>query len=54
MRKKTNASNGQITTAIYPAKNHPEKMSKRLKDNSEKFNWDGINFPASFKGHRQI
>ena len=38
-----------ITTAIYPAENHPEKISKQLKENSEKFNWDGINFPASFK-----
>ena len=38
-----------ITTAIYPAENHPEKICKQLKENSEKFNWDGINFPASFK-----
>ena len=38
-----------ITTAIYPSENHPEKICKQLKENSEKFNWDGINFPASFK-----
>ena len=38
-----------ITTAMYPAENHPEKICKQLKENSEKFNWDGINFPASFK-----
>ena len=38
-----------ITTAIYTAKDHPENISKQLKENSEKFNWDGINFPASFK-----
>ena len=24
-------------------------MCEQLKDNYEKFNWDGINFPASFK-----
>ena len=38
-----------ITTAVYPAENHPEKISKELKENYEKFNWDGIHFPASFK-----
>ena len=38
-----------ITTAIYPAENDPEKICKQLKENSEKFNWDGINCPASFK-----
>ena len=49
MRKITNASKWSITTAIYTAKDHPENISKQLKENSEKFNWDGINFPASFK-----
>ena len=29
--------------------NHPEKISKELKENSEKFNWAGIHFPARFK-----
>ena len=49
MRKITNASNGQSQTAIYTAKDHPENISKQLKENSEKFNWDGIKFPASFQ-----
>ena len=38
-----------ITTAMYPVENHPEKFCKQLKENSEKFNWDGIHFLASFK-----
>ena len=38
-----------ITRAIYPAQNHPSKMYKQLKENSEKFDWDGIHFSASFK-----
>ena len=37
-----------VTSALYPAEKHPERQSKYI-ENSEKFNWDGINFPASFK-----
>ena len=38
-----------ITRAIYPAEYHPENICKKLKEISEKFNWDGMNNPASFK-----
>ena len=37
-----------VTSALYPAEKHPERQTKYT-ENSEKFNWDGINFPASFK-----
>ena len=37
-----------VTSALYPAEKHPERQTKYV-ENSEKFNWDGINFPASFK-----
>ena len=37
-----------VTSALYPAEKHPERQTKYI-ENSEKFNWDGINFPASFK-----
>ena len=37
-----------VTSALYPAEKHPERQTKYI-ENSKKFNWDGINFPASFK-----
>ena len=37
-----------VTSALYPAEKHPERQTKYV-ENFEKFNWDGINFPASFK-----
>ena len=37
-----------VTSALYPAEKHPERQTKYI-ENSEKFDWDGINFPASFK-----
>ena len=30
-----------FTSAIYTAKNHPERLNKKMRDNSEKFNWSG-------------
>ena len=38
-----------VTSAIYTAKNHPERLNKKMRDNSEKFNWSGIEFPVSLK-----
>ena len=40
-----------VTSAIYTAKNHPERLNKNMRINSEKFNWKGIEFPVS---HKQI
>ena len=37
-----------VTSALYPAEKHSERQTKYI-ENSEKFNWDGIHFPASFK-----
>ena len=38
-----------VTSAIYTANNHPERLNKKMRDNSEKFNWSGIEFPVSIK-----
>ena len=38
-----------VTSAIYTAKNHPERLNKKMRINSEKFNWKGIEFPFSLK-----
>ena len=37
-----------MTSAIYPVEKNSTRVNKYV-ENSEKFNWDGINFPASFK-----
>ena len=38
-----------VTSAIYTAKNHPERLNKEMRINSEKFKWSGIEFPVSLK-----
>ena len=38
-----------VTSAIYTAKKHPERLNKNMRINSEKFNWKGIEFPVSLK-----
>ena len=37
-----------VTSAIYPVEKNSTRVAKYVQ-NSEKFNWDGINFPVSFK-----
>ena len=36
-----------VTSAIYTAKNHSERLNKKMRDNSEKFNWSVIEFLLS-------
>ena len=38
-----------VTSAIYTAKNHPERLNMEMRINSEKFKWSGIEFPVSLK-----
>ena len=38
-----------VISAIYTAKNHPERLNKKMRIYSEKFNWKGIEFPVSLK-----
>ena len=38
-----------VTSAVFPAKEHGERLSKRMKKDSEKFDWTGIEFPVSLK-----
>ena len=36
-----------VTSAVFPAKEHGERLSKQMKKDSEKFDWTGIEFPVS-------
>ena len=38
-----------ITSAVFPAKEHGERLSKQMREDSEKFDWTGIEFPVSLK-----
>ena len=38
-----------VTSAVFPAKEHAERLSKQMKKDSEKFDWTGIEFPVSLK-----
>ena len=38
-----------VTSAVFPAKEHGERLSKQMKKDSEKFDWAGIEFPVSLK-----
>ena len=38
-----------VTSAVFPAKEHGERLSKQMKKDSEKFVWTGIEFPVSLK-----
>ena len=38
-----------VTSAVFPAKEHGERLSKRMREDSEKFDWTGIEFPVSLK-----
>ena len=36
-----------ITSAIYQREKHPQRLNKEMRNNSQNFNWDGIDFPVS-------
>ena len=38
-----------VTSAVFPAKEHGERLSKQMRKDSEKFDWSGIEFPVSLK-----
>ena len=38
-----------VTSAVFPAEEHGERLSKQMKKDSEKFDWTGIEFPVSLK-----
>ena len=38
-----------VTSAVFPAKEHGERLSKRMREDSKKFDWTGIEFPVSLK-----
>ena len=38
-----------INSAIYQREQHPQRLNKEIRNNSQNFNWDGICFPVSIK-----
>ena len=38
-----------VTSAVFPAERDGERLSKRMREDSEKFDWTGIEFPVSLK-----
>ena len=38
-----------ITSAIYQREKDPQRLNKKMRNNSQNFNWDGIDFPISIK-----
>ena len=38
-----------VTSAVFPAKEHGERLSKQMREDSKKFDWAGIEFPVSLK-----
>ena len=38
-----------VTSAVFPAKEHGERLSKQMREDSKKFDWTGIEFPVSLK-----
>ena len=38
-----------VTSAVFPQKKNAERLSKRMREDSEKFDWTGIEFPVSLK-----
>ena len=38
-----------VTSAVFPADEKGERLSKRMREDSEKFDWIGIEFPVSLK-----
>ena len=38
-----------VTSAVFPKEKNAERLSKRMREDSEKFEWTGIEFPVSLK-----
>ncbi|XP_048582217.1 uncharacterized protein LOC125561810 [Nematostella vectensis] len=38
-----------VTSAVYPREKDPQRLNKQMIENSEKFDWSGIEFPVSLK-----
>ena len=36
-------------SGLYPVEKSPQRLNKKMRDNSAKFNWTGIDFPVSPK-----
>ena len=43
-----------VTSAVFPRENHPERLNKEMRENSEKLDWSGIEFPVSALATNQV
>ena len=43
-----------VTSAVFPNKDHPYRLNKEMRENSEKFDWSGIEFPVSALATNQV
>ncbi|MCG8374780.1 MAG: DNA polymerase, partial [Balneolales bacterium] len=38
-----------VTSAVFPKKKDPQRLNKQMREDSENFDWSGIEFPVSLK-----
>ncbi|XP_048588381.1 uncharacterized protein LOC116601844 [Nematostella vectensis] len=38
-----------VTSAVYPKRDNPQRLSRKMMENSERFDWSGIEFPVSLR-----
>ena len=38
-----------VTSALHPIESHPERLTKKLRENSKHFDWSDMTFPTTFK-----
>ena len=38
-----------VTSAVFPKKKHGERLNNQMRENSNNFDWSGIEFPVSLK-----
>ena len=43
-----------VTSAVFPVEVHPERLNKEMRENSEKLDWSGIEFPVAALSTTQI
>ena len=45
----TNALNWSVARALHPVEKNSERVSKELKEQSERLDWSGLKFPVDLK-----
>ena len=47
MEKNNDCFMWAVTSVVYPKKKNPQRLNEKMREDSEKFNWKGIDFPSS-------